>query len=316
MGKDLNTKQLYRKFCETQDEMSIFSKDWYLDAVTQGTEWGVLLHLKNEQVVASMPYYHQKKGFYNLCIMPLMTKMMGPYLIPELRRRRHEIKIYKDFINRLPICDFFSQNFHYDVKNWLPFYWNGFKQSTYYSYIIPDLSDLELVYQNISSNYRNNKIKRAEGIVKCRTDLSIEDYYKVQKLSFERQGLSFPFTLDYFKNYDAALAAKQARQMFFAVDSQNRIHSVAYLIWDKQRAYYHLTGDDPELRSSGAGIFLGWKAMEYTKNVLGLNVFDFEGSMIPSIEHVRRQFGAVQQPYFTVSKYFSFSYKLLKALRG
>ncbi len=312
----MNSKEAYREFCKSQKEMPIFSQAWYLDAVTQEANWDVLLHRKNNQIVGSLPYYIQKKMFFKLSIMPLMTKMMGPYLIPELRRRRHEIKIYKDFIDRLPKSDFFSQNFHYAVKNWLPFYWANFQQTTYYSYVIPDLSDLEAVYNNFNSDYRNNKIKKAASLVTCKTDLSLEQFYKVKKMSFDRQSMSFPFSFDYLKKYDEILVENNARKMFFAVDQEDKVHSVVYLIWDNQRAYYHLAGDDPSLRNSGAGVFLVWEAIKYTKQVLGLNIFDFEGSIIPSIERVRRQFGAVQEPYFQVSKYFSTPYKILKTLKG
>ena len=87
-------------------------------------------------------------------------------------------------------------------------------------------------------------------------------------------------------------SGSQRRQMFFAVDEDDRIHSVVYLIWDNRAAYYLIAGDDPNLRSSGASIFLVWEAIKYTKGKLGLNCFDFMGSMFPAIEKVRRNFGA------------------------
>jgi len=136
-----------------------------------------------------------------------------------------------------------------------------------------------------------------------------------EAMSFNRQGLAFPFSLDYFKNYDAAVEAHQARKMFFAIDANNQIHSVAYLLIDHDRAYYHMAGDDPKLRSSGAGVLLVWEAIQYTKNELGLNIFDFEGSTIKAIERVRRQFGAKQVPYFNLTKYGSKTYRLIKTLK-
>ena len=66
-----------------------------------------------------------------------------------------------------------------------------------------------------------------------------------------------------------------------------------------------MAGDDPAYRSSGAAILLVWEAVHFTKKELGLNRFDFLGSMLPSIERVRRQFGAQQVPYFKVCKYHS-----------
>ena len=58
----------------------------------------------------------------------------------------------------------------------------------------------------------------------------------------------------------------------------------------------------PELRASGAGVLLLWEMIRYSGEVLQLPIFDFLGSMIQPIERVRRQFGAVQQPYFRLRR--------------
>ncbi|MGI6455404.1 MAG: hypothetical protein ACOX5R_07230 [bacterium] len=101
--------------------------------------------------------------------------------------------------------------------------------------------------------------------------------------------------------HDAAISNKSGK-IFYAMDSENRIHSSLFLIWDSESSYVHMIGEDPQLRNSGAGILLIWKAIEYTSKVLNLHKFDFEGSMIESVEQVRRDFGATQVPYFTVNK--------------
>ena len=118
------------------------------------------------------------------------------------------------------------------------------------------------------------------------------------------------------QRHDAALAAHGARQLFRAVDAEGRTHSAAYLVWDRQAAYYHLSGDDPSLRASGAGLLLVWEAIRYSSEVLGLQCFDFEGSMLPGVEQVRVSFGAVQTPYFHVWKYSSRGFRLLERLKG
>ena len=56
--------------------------------------------------------------------------------------------------------------------------------------------------------------------------------------------------------------------MFFAVDEFEKIHSVVYLIWDNKTAYFHLAGDDPALRNSGASILLTWETIRYAREVL------------------------------------------------
>jgi hypothetical protein len=63
-----------------------------------------------------------------------------------------------------------------------------------------------------------------------------------------------------------------------------------------------MIGEDPTYRKSGAGILLAWEAIRYSKIELGVKRFNFEGSMVESVEEVRRSFGALQTPYFELNK--------------
>jgi hypothetical protein len=151
-----------------------------------------------------------------------------------------------------------------------------------------------------SSNMRN-KVRKAEKLVEVQEDLSIEEFYDVNKKTFIRQGLDIPYSLNYVKKFDSALAQRNRRKIFFATDSVGSIHSTLYLMWDDQSSYVHLVGEDPELRSSGAGILLIKKAIQFSIE-RGFSLFDFEGSMIESVEIVRRSCGGVQTPYFQITK--------------
>ncbi|MFT5167640.1 MAG: hypothetical protein ACI8P3_002878 [Saprospiraceae bacterium] len=310
-------KLKYQLFCEQETELPIFARPWYLDAVCQAAteDWDVVLVEKSEKIIASLPYQIKKSGPFSVSTMPFLTKFLGPYLSRNFRSSSQAHKAIKALIEQLPPFAFFNQNCFYDLKDWLPFYWKGFQQTTQYSYIIDDLSDLDKVYNNFSADYRNNKIKKAKETIRVVMDRSIEEYYEVEAMSFKRQGLAFPFSLEYLKNYDKTISAQNARRLFFAIDDKDQIHSVLYLLIDHDRAYYHMAGDNPELRSSGAGILLVWEAIQYTKNERGLNLFDFEGSTIKTIERVRRQFGARQVPYFNISKYGSKLYQWMRILR-
>jgi hypothetical protein len=309
----LTPKQKYLSFC-IEESLPVFVQPWYLDAICSTTHWDVALIERNEKVVAAFPYHFKKRGPYLIILMPFLVKMMGPYIAVDFQKKSK--RITEELIEQLPPVDEFAQNFHYDVTDWLPFYWKGFKQSTMYSYVFEDLSDLDRTYAGIKSTYRNNKIKKAEKLVQIQTDLSLEEFYKIQQLTFARQGKQFVIPFSFLEKIDHALVANLSRKMFFAVDDAGRIHSVAYLIWDQKTAYYLFAGDDPNLRSSGAGIFLIWEAIQYTKNVLGLNRFDFQGSMIPGIEKVRRSFGAKAIPYFRIWKEAPKAYRLMKWLKG
>ena len=75
---------------------------------------------------------------------------------------------------------------------------------------------------------------------------------------------------------------------------------MAFIAWQESSAYYLAGGGDPELRASGAHSLILWEGIRFTAQYTDL--FDFEGSMIPGVERFFREFGAIQTPFFTITK--------------
>ena len=113
--------------------------------------------------------------------------------------------------------------------------------------------------------------------------------------------------------YEASLLNKKGK-VFGAKDPSGNIHSAIFIVWDDVSAYLLLSGNSNQFKSSGANIYLIWKAIEYTAEVLGLRKFDFLGSMIPGIERVWRQFGAKQSSYYFINKYTNL-FLMLKSVK-
>lgn len=304
-------RDLYVRFCAAAPaDFPLFMQPWYLDAVCTGGHWDAVVVEKDGHVIAVWPYFLKKKAGMTYVAMPPLARMMGPYLLPEYRNPRHESRLLEALFDQMPQLSAFEQDLNYTTTNWLPMYWRGFRQTTRYTYQI-DLSDMDRVWKSVASDYRNQKIPRAQERVKVQHNVSPADFLRVHNLSFTRQSLEAPISEAFFSNLDGVLASHNARLMLGAVDVETgALHSVAYLVWDKQRAYYLLAGDDPGLRQSGAGILLMWEAIRYTAEVLKLPIFDFAGSMIKPIERVRRQFGAQQQPYFRIWRAGSWVWKM------
>ena len=311
----MSNREAYIDFCASAPDLPLFMQHWYLDAVCEEGAWDVVLVEKGGQVVAALPYFLKKKWGWQYVAMPPLGRMLGPYLLPELRNPRKETSLVEALIDQLPQgLAAFEQDCNYMVTNWLPFYWRGFRQTTRYSYVL-DISDLGEVWHHLAADYRNQKIPKAREIVSVRTGEAVLDFLDVHDLSYERKGLDPPVSPELMTRLDEALASRGQRTIFFATDRQTgQVHSVAYLAWDKQSAWYLMAGDDPALRHSGAGILIAWEAICYAHDVLQLRSFDFAGSMIRPVERVRRQFGAVQKPYFRVRKEWSLAWKAGKAL--
>lgn len=312
---ELLAKARYRGFCATAPDVPVFAQPWYLDACCDGGTWNVVLAEEAGRVVAALPYFEKQKGPFRYGTMPLFVKWLGPYLLPEFRGNlQKEHSLLADLIRQLPALAAFKQNFYPSLSNWLPFYWEQYEQTTYYTYRLDLRQEQAQLEAGLGTGIRRD-IRLARQRVRVVHDLPVTTLYAVNQLSFKRQGLQAPYSEAQFLQLDAALTAQGARQLFFAVDAQERLHSVVYLIWDATTAYYHLAGDDPALRASGAGVLLAWEAICYARDVLGRQCFDFEGSMLPGVERMRTRFGAVQTPYFFVWKYNSRAFELLEKLK-
>ena len=297
-------KQKYRELCKRESSIPIFSKDWWLDAVCGEDNWDVIIIEKGNDIIATLPFNFNKEYGFTKISMPKLTQNMGIWIKhfnnqKTANKLSNEKKIMTQLIEQLPPFYFFGQNFHYSITNWLPFYWKGFKQTTKYTYVIEDLSNLESVFKNFRGNIKTD-IRKAEKVVKVYTGNDIEKFYSINKKTFDRQNKKIRYSLDFLMKLDKVCIQNKCREIFFAEDEKNRIHSAVYLVWDDNSAYYLLSGGDPQLRNSGATSLLVWSAIKFTAE-LGLK-FDFEGSMLESIERFFRSFNAIPKTYFYITK--------------
>lgn len=314
----VTNKEKYRQFCEQESSIPIFSKAWWLDSVA-GDEWDVCIVEKGDQILATLPFVVRKRFGLTVLTMPALTQNLGPWLRPSTAKYAKRLSQEKDLLQalyeQLPAHAHYAQNWHHRRTNWLPLYWQGYEQSTRYTYVVHLDEGLEAAWQAIDSSYRN-KVRKAEKLVTVHSDMKIDDFFAINEKTFNRQGIAIPYSLDFLIKHHEILAHNNAAKIFYAVDEDGKTHSALYLTWDEQSSYVHMVGEDPDLRNSGAGILLIWEAIKFTFENLKLNRFDFEGSMLEPVERVRRDFGAIQTPYFAISKTNSKPLKIYRFLQS
>jgi lipid II:glycine glycyltransferase (peptidoglycan interpeptide bridge formation enzyme) len=302
----MTNKEKYRDLCKKEKSIPIFSKDWWMDAVCGENNWDVLSVEKGGQIVASLPYYLRKRGKIRFVTQPPLTQTNGIWIkYPPnqkyCKKLSYENKVMTEIINQLDELnlDYYNQNFYYSITNWLPFYWKGFKQTTRYTYVIEDLEYIESVFLNFRKSRRED-IKKVEKIISIVDNFTLKDFYEMNKLTFKRQNLNIPYSFELINKIDVACKKNKCRKMFFAVDKKNKVHAAMYCIYDDISVYLIMSGADPKLRHKNAESLIIFEAIKYaSKNNLKL---DFEGSMIQGVEQVNRSFGAIQKPYFNISK--------------
>lgn len=298
-------KDEYRAFCRIEASLPLFTRDWWLDAAVGPDGWDVALVKKLDRVVASMPYVLRSRYGLSIVTQPALTPVLGPWLRQHggktATQISHEVDLMQQLIDQLPRFDHFSQTWHSGVKNWQPFYWKGFQQTTYYSYVMPDLTNTAALWANLETNVRRiiNKAG-SEFHLQVRDDLPLDDFLALHHKTFARQGLSQPFSDDFVRRLDAACAERNCRKLFIAVDPQGVRHAGCYLVWDEHSAYGLMQATDPSLRASGANSLCLWASVLHAAGVT--RQYDFAGSMIAPIERFMRDFGGNQEAYFHIRK--------------
>lgn len=297
-------KDRYHLLCDTEESIPIFSRDWWLDIVCGTANWDVLLIEQKGQVQAALPFYFPAPGIIS---MPPFSQTMGPWFPPEpadakyTRTLGKHQALCKEFTDTLKEYPHFLQNFNYRITDWLPFYWEGYKQTTRYTYLLNDIRNEKQLWENMSPNIRRNITKaREKHHITITKGISVDDFLKIQTLTFERQQLSAPKNCDTLKKIISVCRQRNQGDLWGAYDDKGSLHAVAFIAWQKSSAYYLAGGGDPALRSSGAHSLLLWECIRYAANYTSL--FDFEGSMIPGVERFFREFGAIQTPFFTITK--------------
>lgn len=300
----MSNRKKYRILCEQESSISIFNQAWWLDIVCNKGDWDVCLVEKDGKIIASMPFYIKKRYFFTLITQPPLTQYLGIWFrstvvnySKELSKQKH---LMSELIAQLPSYNYFSQNWPYHQTNWLPFYWKGFSQTTAYTYVIEDLSDLESVWTGLQGKTRR-EIKKAESKfnLKIQTELPVKSFIDLNKLTFFRQNKSAPYSENLIERIFSAASKKEQAKIFIAQDETGRNHAGVLIIWDENSCYYLMGGGDPELRNSGASSLCLWEAIKYSSS--RTNKFNFEGSMVESIEVFFRGFGSIQKPYSSLS---------------
>lgn len=294
----------------------LFAEPWWLDAVAPGC-WDEVVVENDHQVVARMPYVTTRRLGHKFLIMPPLTQTLGPWIGPLAGKfatrlsRQHELMA--TLIEGLPDFDLFRQSFHYTVDNWLPFYWQGFSQTTRYTYTLSDLTDRQALWAGLRSNVRSY-IRKAKKALTVREGYDVATLMRLSAMTFAHQSKKVPFDRALVERIVTAGREREQCRILVAEDAAGRAHAALLLVWDEAAAYNLVLGSDPELRNSGAASLAMWRAIELASQVS--QVFDFEGSMIQPVEQFFRAFGGRPQPYYQVTKVNSKVIQLAMALAG
>lgn len=302
----MTNRERFIDFYSKHPDVCVFSSPWWLDAVCGKDNWDVIIVEKNGQIRAIFPFY-LKKGCLksNNIVLPPLTQKLGPYikyeknLISNTKRISYEHDIYNEIISRLPKFSCMNINFGQEYKNWLPFYWKGFKQTTRYSYQIYNIKDHDQVLRNFAKS-KKYEVPKAQKYLTLKFDLPADDFYDYFESVVKERGDKVSYSRNLFKNIYNSCYENNSGRVFYCVDADENIHAVNITVWDSTTAYYLIAMRKKEYNTSGGTEFLVYETIKYVSQFV--NIFDFEGSMMKGVEASYRNYGGIQTEYYNICK--------------
>lgn len=293
---------------------------WWLDAVCGADNWDVALCIdKENKFEAALPYFFERKYGFLLLRQAVLTPYMGPVLVyPRAQKKlayrySFEKKVIDKLLQDLPSYAYFNQHINPQFTNGQPFYWNGMKQSMYYSYVLDLNQPLKTIEDNFEGRVRTDIRKNEHKLLFEETE-DIQQFVQLNQKSFDHQNMKMPYTRELVQGLDHELKKRGKRKIHLVRNSDGTPIAGVYIILDNRTIYTLMIGSDPALRRGGAVSLLLSKVIStYRKDY---DQLDFCGSMIEKFQRIFRSFGAVQQPYMRIHHKANGLFRLINAVTG
>lgn len=261
------------------------------------------IYEKGGRLVGGFCIFEQK--FFGLRIFrnPPFTPNIGPFYekkaknpVSKINEQRRVIQAILEYIEKQhPVLVFLS--LAPNVLDALPFYWAEYKIYVAYTYRL-NLKKIDDVKKNMSPERRNDIARAIRDMLKVQEEKETDNIKHLVQMSFERQRKGYPREfmkkiLEYFS---------PGHNSYLIVTYKNSIPIAAvYFVHDSRIAYNLLAGYDHKNAHHGAGPLAMYNGILKAKE-LGIEILDFEGSMIPAVEKYYRSFGGELTPYIRLTK--------------
>lgn len=297
--------EAYLSLSRDIEKLPVFYEPWYLDIISQGNDWFVIVVLgKDNSVNGLWPIIKYKKWGITFAMNPLLMPYSGPILFPYSNIIKPQ---KKDSFNKNVISDLIDQlpagitplkvKCNPKINSWLPFYWKGFTQTTKYTYQL-DVKNKETLEEGYTSKLRNSLKNPSVKFVESE---NAEIAFDLIRNILDKKTGKQQINKKLFLSLDAKLDKNKGRKMFFAQRSSGEDIATAYLILSHKTAYLMFVGSKGLTKEEG-----GVTRQLIHHAILNMpdyiEIFDFEGSMIEKVEYIFRSFGGNRTAYHEVSR--------------
>lgn len=282
---------------------SVFhQKDW-LDAMGPGLR-RLGIFDEGNMLVGGFFYMEVRTFGWRLLRNPPFTPECGPFFLAEasqpskvIERTRSMVTAVADFLiaQKRSVIYFALDK---SIVDTLPFIWKSCKVTPNYTYQIDLTHSPETLWDNLAKGRRNDITKaRKDGIVVRPTqDLGMVESFVHR--TFARKDKSYPVEALHRILHSVA---REDNSYAHVAEHEGVPIACTFVLHDRKTAYYLLSGFDETRRHHGAGALCLYESILHARE-RGCQVFDFEGSVIPSIEKYFRGFGGALHPTYVVTR--------------
>ncbi len=258
----------------------------------------------NENLIGVFNYYESKKLLMKMIVTPPFSPNNGFFIINPAQNKSNRITFEKEALQL--IAEYFSKKnpsifasaFPVNYQDMQHFTWKGFQSTVRYTYHIQLNQTEDEIYNNLTTEKRkslkkaekDNIICSKENDYKIVLDLVLKTFSRIEKTPDTQllKKIFFEF-------------ANESNSFAFVSKANDTTIAASFCVFDNKKAYYLFGGYHSEEKHHGAGVSSMYNCILHAKKI-GLEIFDFEGSMIKEVEKYFREFGGDLIPYFEVKK--------------
>ena len=291
-----NNRDTYKK--SDTSALPLYFQPFWLDIVAPG-KWHVLSPDNSTDRV----FVYASHG--NNVFMPPLTQFLGSFFMPRSGKYTQALAGDHEWTSQV-LQALTAKNIHLQlgthVRNVLPFIWQGYAVSPRITYTIGPGQAAESVFRDFRENIRR-EIRKAEKNLQVYPCNDMKQIRALLQTCDLRSTLRNEQHIPVLYQLIEACISRNCGQLWIARDKDGKNGAFAFFASDATSLYYITGYAHNGFKKEGAMSLLMWQGIQQA--LAAGKVFDFEGSMVPSIERFFRAFGARQHIYFEIRKFRS-----------
>lgn len=295
--QDIDEAQ-WNAFVEVSPQEYLYFYTWFLDAAHP--DWQAIEVRYKGHPFLKWPLPVKRKGFLRYAFQPRLTQFGGPMVAPvtgtNFRHKQLIKSALQHAIGALPTLFSLNINLHPALDYFLPFHWAGFQVRPLYTYWLPVSEGFATVEANFSSSIRDD-IKKARK--KGYTVRTTGDATNLLALT-RAVGIFDPAHEDAFRKIWSVVSQYRTAVVIEGLAPGGQVAGAAAYIVDGARTIFLSSALQVEHRQAGVGALLTTEGIALACRS-GCQWFDFEGSMLPSVEQFFLRFNPKGKVYWNVS---------------